>query len=80
MVDGRSSEPLDVTSGVSQHSVLRPSLFLVYINNIADIFSTASIRLFADDALLYGPAAGHDDMDAFQGELNVLGNGLRDGA
>ena len=66
VVDGSSSEPLNVTFGVPQVSVLGLRLILVYINDIADIFSTASIRLFADDSLLYGPAADHDDMDAFQ--------------
>ena len=29
---------------------------------MTDIFSPTSIRLFADDALLYGPAADHNDM------------------
>ena len=49
--------------------VLGPSLFLVYINDIADIFSTASIRNFA---LLYRPAADYDDMNALQEILDVL--------
>ena len=45
----------------------------MYINDIADICSTASVRLFADDVLLYGPLLVLSTwMDAFQGELNVL--------
>ena len=50
IVDGVSSSPCEVTSGVPQGSVLGPVLFLLYIDNLAiDIQST--VRLFADDCL-----------------------------
>ena len=52
---GNTSSPLDVTSGVPQGSVLGPSLFLVYIDDICSGLKTSTIRLFADDALLYSP-------------------------
>lgn len=38
-----------VTSGVPQGTVLRPTLFLIHINNIADITSTTP--LLADDCI-----------------------------
>jgi len=52
--NGILSEPIDVNSGVPQGSVLGPLLFLLYIHDITEVMTAdCSIRLFADDALIY---------------------------
>src|SRR5208282_2186072 len=52
VVNGSQSSWLPVTSGMPQRTVLGPLLFLLYINDITcNIQST--IRLFADDCILY---------------------------
>ena len=47
-LDGEESESCSVMSGVPQASVLRPCLFLLYINDIPGMIES-NIRLFADD-------------------------------
>ena len=51
VVDGVSSNPVQVSSGVPQGTILGPLMFLLYINDIGDNCSS-SIRLFADDTIL----------------------------
>ena len=47
VVDGISSSPADVDSGVPQGTVLGPILFLLHINDLPSIVSS-KVRLFAD--------------------------------
>ena len=47
-VNGSSSEPAPVTSGVPQGSVLGPILFIYYINDMPDV-TDEELKIFADD-------------------------------
>ena len=52
IVNESSSEPIPVSSGVPQGSVLGPLLFLIYINDL-HMNVKSKVRLFADDTALY---------------------------
>ena len=60
VVNGSHSSWMPVRSGVPQGSVLGPTLFLIYINDIADEVNS-TIRLFADDSILYREVKGTED-------------------
>jgi len=52
VVDGESSEPTSVDSGVPQVTVLGPLLYMCHINDLPDQVES-TVRLIADDCLLY---------------------------
>ena len=73
LVDSAHSDPSPVLSGVPQGTVLGPLLFLIYINDIGNNLSPGtSLRLFADDSLLYRQIRSPEDQDTLQTDLNTL--------
>ena len=71
VLDGRASDPVPVLSGVPQGSVLGPVLFLIFINDLPDNIMS-SVRLFADDCVLYRNVKSPLDCQILQDELNSL--------
>ena len=78
-VNGYWSNVENVFSGVPQGSVLGPLLFIIYINDLANIFSNSvTSKCFADDAKLYTEITCEADNDLFQASLNLLIKWSRD--
>jgi len=71
-VGGPLSLEVKVTSGVLHMSVLAPLLFLVYINDIWRNIDL-SIRLFADDCVIYRKITNKNDTEKLQKDLDTLG-------
>ena len=69
VLDGQVSSESLVTSGVPQGTVLGPLLFLVYINDLPTRVSS-TVRMFADDCLLYREVHSVQDTKRLQDDLD----------
>ena len=65
-VNGVISKEAKVTRGVPQGSVLGPTLFSLYVNDMVRVFSKCKVLLYADDTVIYksGP-----DIDSIQTDM-----------
>ena len=72
VLDGQASDPVPVLYGVPQGSVLGPILFLIFINDLTDNIKS-SVRLFADDCVLYRNIHSLQDCLILQKDLDSLG-------
>ena len=71
VVEGESSAEAMVKSGVPQGSVLGSLLFLIFIHDLAKN-TTSTVRLLADDCVMYRPIRHANDCEALQEDLNKL--------
>ena len=71
VLDGQTSDPVPVLSGVPQGSILGLVLFLLFINDLPDNIRS-SVCLFADDCVLYRNIYSPSDCLILQDDLDSL--------
>ena len=71
MLNGEEAEWVDVSSGVTQGSVLGPLPFLIYINDMDECVKSKIFK-FADDAKIVGLARNIEGVNAVKDDLVAL--------
>ena len=72
LVNGTTSNCVDVESGVPQGGVLSGKVFSLYVNDLPDVIKTCTMSLYADDAKLFAPVSSNEDINNIQNDLDAL--------
>ena len=70
IINGVQSDWYSAPSGVPQGSVLGPTLFIMYINDVLSYIKHSELLLFADDAKLFKEISSFDDCLLLQNDID----------
>ena len=76
-VEGECSDSAPVNSGVPQGSVLGPTLFIYFINDMPDIVN-CMVKIFADDTKAYAAVDSPDQTNKLQKSIDSLVSWTKD--
>ena len=77
VLDGKSSQEYPVNARIPQGSILGPTLFLLYINDLTD-YVICNIAIYADDTTLYSKCDQASDLWQQLQLASELESNLRD--
>ncbi len=71
VLEGYTSDPTRVTSGVPQGSILGPLMFNIFMNSITDVHLSqdTELALYTDDILLFKPIDNQTDVKDLQQDI-----------
>ena len=72
IVNSCHSQSFNITSSVPQGSILGPLMYIIFANDIAELFTFAKVKIYADDLTIYAVINNENDGYAFQKELDKL--------
>ena len=76
--EGMYSDWAPVISGVPQGSVIAPILFRIYINYLPNNLKS-TVRLFADDTIIYMTISNSTDATVLRQDLDKVGRNMANG-
>ena len=72
VIDGSTSSPAEVLSGVPQGTVLGPVLFIVYMNDLNKVIKHSLLKCFADDSKLIKSIQNPEDREKLIQDLEAV--------